>query len=131
VNRTLLPLAVSLVLAGCTAASDRMAGAGAGELASTLAGRVAGAPVDCVNVQSASGSFRAIGGALLFNEGRRLYRSDPVDGCPFLANDPIVIVETYGGRICRNDRFRTVGRGTSIPSGYCRFGAFTPYDRPR
>ena len=126
-----LALTAALALAGCAGASDRVSASGADELAATLAGRVAGAPTDCVNVSAASGSFRAVGGTLLFSDGARLYRSDPVDGCAFLAGDPIVIVEATASRICRNDRFRTVNRGTSIPSPYCRFGAFTPYARPR
>jgi hypothetical protein len=40
-----------------------------------------------------------------------------------------LIVERYGGPLCDTDRFRTRRFGDSIPSRYCRFGPFTPYDR--
>ena len=41
-----------------------------------------------------------------------------------------MIVDVYGGQLCRNDRFRLVEPGLSIPSAYCRFSGFTPYDKP-
>lgn len=42
-----------------------------------------------------------------------------------------VIVEMRGSQLCRNDQFRVLTPGTSIPSGYCRLGKFTPYTRPK
>ena len=124
-------IVAALALAGCAASADRLARAEADELAQTLAGRTAGAPVECVDIQRSSGSFRSVGGAIIFSVGGRLYRSDPVDGCRFLRSDPVIVVDAYGSRVCRNDRFRTIDRGTSIPSAYCRFGAFAPYERSR
>ena len=44
-------------------------------------------------------------------------------------NDTL-IVEVHGSRVCRNDLFRTVTPGLSIPSGICRLRSFVPYDRP-
>lgn len=124
-------LVAVLTLVGCSGTTGRLERAEADELAATFAGRTAGAPVDCVDTNNAGGSFRAVGGTLVFDRAGRLYRNDPVDGCPFLHGDPIVVVEAYGSRVCRNDRFRTISRGTTIPSAYCRFGAFTPYERSR
>ena len=124
-------IVATLALAGCAASADRLTNAEADELAQTFAGRTAGAPVDCVDVQPSSGRFRGIGGAIVLGDGGRLYRSDPVDGCRFLRGDPVIVVDVYGSRVCRNDRFRTIDRGASIPSADCRFGAFVPYERTR
>ena len=125
------PALAALALAGCAGSTDRASRASADELAQTFADRAPGAPVECIDSGIGGASFRAVGGTVVASRGGRLYRSDPVDGCAFLGGDPIIVVEANGSRVCRNDRFRTVSRGTSIPSAVCRFGAFVPYERPR
>ena len=67
---------------------------------------------------------------LIYRRGDKLWRTT-VEGCPSLSGDPLIIAEIYGSRMCRRDHFRTVTRGSTIPSGYCFFGPFTPYSRPK
>lgn len=52
-----------------------------------------------------------------------------VDDCRSLQPISTLIVERFGGPLCDTDRFRVLEPGNIIPSGYCRFGPFTPYDK--
>lgn len=124
--RAAAALAVVL-LAGC---ASRPAESDADALAEALAGRTAGTEERCIDLSRADGP-QVAGQTLLYRDGRRLWRTDPIDGCPALAHDPIIVVEAFGSQICRGDRFRTVDRGGGIPGPYCRFGGFTPYTKPR
>ena len=59
-----------------------------------------------------------------------MYLSELPAACSSLEPLSTIIVEVNGGQLCRNDRFRAVQPGTSIPGGYCVFGRFTPYSQP-
>ena len=109
-----------------------LAGAAHGDEAKDpLAGRIAGKAQDCLpSTQLNSGPMIADDGALLYGAGRRIWRTQPIGACAARRPLDTVIVEIYGGRICRNDRFRTLTPGMSIPSAPCRFDSFTPYDLP-
>lgn len=97
-----------------------------------LAGRVAGKPQNCISLNRAVSPEIVDRNTILYHEtNRRIWRTGPVDACPSLRPLDILIVDVYGAQLCRNDRFRTVQPGQSIPSGYCRFDRFTPYDLPR
>ncbi|PXA97334.1 hypothetical protein DMC47_14325 [Nostoc sp. 3335mG] len=99
------------------------------QLAKTLAGRVAGKPENCLPTGFVDGP-QIIGDSLIYRQtGKRLWRSQVRDRCPFLRNDQIVVSILYGASVCRNDRFRLVDRGVPIPSGDCPFGEFVPYDK--
>lgn len=92
-----------------------------------LAGRVAGLAVQCIGVSSTGGPDIVDARTILYRRGAdTLYRTE-IEGCPALRPSSTLIVELYGGRMCRNDRFRVLGPSTTIPSGYCRFGSFVPY----
>lgn len=97
-----------------------------------LAGYVAGEPQECVNLSSVSGPSIVDRHTILYREnGKRIWKTGPVGDCPSLAPLNTLIVDVYGGQICRNDRFRVLTPGLSIPSAYCRFDRFTPYVRAK
>jgi hypothetical protein len=98
-----------------------------------LAGRIAGTPSECIQLRATDGPTIVDEHTILYREGagRRIWKTGPVGACPSLRPLNTLIVEVYGGQLCRNDRFRVLEPGVSIPSGYCRFGAFTPYVKPR
>jgi hypothetical protein len=107
------------------------AGLSVGAKRDPLAGRVAGPPQDCVSLtQNASPTIIDDRTILYRESGRRIWRTGPVGACASLRPDAILIVDVFGAQLCRNDRFRTLTPNTSIPSGYCRFTQFTPFDRP-
>lgn len=121
-----LPL---IAMAGC-AASATSGDSAAAEFADAVKGRVAGTPQRCINASNLEAP-RIIGDTLLYRQGGRLFVTRAEDECPSLRGDPVLVTEIYGGNLCRNDRFRTVPRGASLPGPYCRFGAFVPYERAR
>ncbi|MCH7863407.1 MAG: hypothetical protein IH998_17535, partial [Proteobacteria bacterium] len=60
-----------------------------------------------------------------------LWRNDLASSCPGLRPYPTLIVEVHGSQLCRNDRFRVLDPGSSIPGAYCMFGKFTPYEKAK
>jgi hypothetical protein len=96
-----------------------------------LAGRVAGPPQNCVSLSQTNGPSIIDEHTILYTEGagRRIWKTGPVGACPSLAPLNTLIVDVYGGQLCRNDRFRVLTPGTTIPSAYCRFTQFTPYTK--
>jgi hypothetical protein len=96
-----------------------------------LAGRVPGKPVHCIDPRSNQGPTVIDSKTILYNvTGRRIYRTGPVGTCPSLRPLTTLIVEIRSGQLCENDMFRVLQPGTSIPSGYCRFQPFVPYEKP-
>ncbi len=96
-----------------------------------LAGRIVGSPQNCISLSSTNGPSIIDKQTILYTEGagRRVWKTGPIGACPSLEPLTTLIVDVYGGQLCRNDRFRVLTPGTSIPSAYCRFTAFTPYTR--
>jgi hypothetical protein len=106
------------------------AGLSVGAKRDLLAGRVAGEPRDCISLTQNVSPTIVDQRTILYREsGRRIWRTTPVGACPSLRPDSILIIDVFGAQLCRNDRFRTLVPNTIIPSGYCRFDRFTPYDR--
>ena len=97
-----------------------------------LAGRIPGEPQQCLNLSlQTNGPVIEDANTIVYRQsGRRWWVTHPVDGCPSLRPVTTLITEVYGGRLCANDRFRTIIPGMTLPSAYCRFGPFTPYDKP-
>ena len=96
-----------------------------------LAGRVPGAAADCVPLRSNSALTIWDGKTVAYREnGRRTWISHPVGHCVQMHGDDTLIYDVFGGRLCRNDRFRVLTRGSSIASATCRLGPFIPSDKP-
>lgn len=124
----------ALALAGCAQNADYQASRDAQarrELASALGDRVPGKPQDCINPGFTDGPQIIDTRTLVYRQGARLYRNDLASECPSLAPLSTVIVEMRGSQLCRNDQFRVLTPGMSIPSAYCRMGKFTPYTRAK
>ena len=94
-----------------------------------LAGRTAGKPVDCIDLDSVQGPEIVGPQTILYRQsGRRIWLAGPIDACPALRSGDGLVVEVQGRKVCRRDRFRVRSNG-AVLGGVCRFGAFTPYDR--
>lgn len=97
-----------------------------------LAGRVAGEAVNCINLARNASPEVVDERIILYRETeRRIWRTGPVGDCPGLQPLGTLIIDLYGPRLCRNDRFRVLAPQQFIPGGYCRFDRFTPYDKPK
>lgn len=95
-----------------------------------FAGRVAGEPKTCLNTSVTSrGGVIVDSSTILYRDGARLWRTGPRGSCPALRANATLIVEIWGGQLCRGDRFRVLEPGTTIPSGACLFREFVPYTR--
>jgi hypothetical protein len=100
-------------------------------LTSALAGRVAGKPSECVDPHWTDGPQIIDDHTILYREsGRRIWRADVEGPCPALRPQVTLITRIYGSQLCRNDQFQVLEIGSRIPSAFCRFGKFTPYDKP-
>ncbi|WP_343528873.1 hypothetical protein [Sphingomonas sp.] len=95
-----------------------------------FAGRVAGKPVQCVDSSTAmSGPTIYDKDLIVIQAGQRLWRAKLRGQCPGLQPFNTLIIDRWGSQICRNDRFRVLQQGMSIPSQWCFFDGFIPYDR--
>jgi hypothetical protein len=95
-----------------------------------FAGRVAGKPERCLNTSLLSRSPVILDErTIYYQQGSRLWRSEPIGSCPALRPMATLVTEIWGGSLCQGDRFRVLDLGMRIPSGYCRFGPFVPYTR--
>jgi hypothetical protein len=124
-------IAGAVALVGCTASAEMPAGQSTRaerELAHELAGRTAGTPTDCISASNSDGPQIIDNRTILYRQvGRTVWRNDLEAACPSLAPMNTIIIELHGGQICRHDRFRVLEPGSTIPSGYCMMGKFTPY----
>lgn len=122
----LIPIAALGLLGAAAPAAPRE-----DALASALAGRIAGTPVDCVEKSRLDGPQIIDEKTLIYREsGRRIWRNDLIGECRGLKPMDTLIVDIFGGQLCRNDHFRALTPGLTIPGPYCRLGKFTPYDKP-
>ena len=93
-----------------------------------LAGRVAEAPVQCIDPSFANGPQITDQGTIIYRPtGKRLYVTTPIGPCPSLRPFTTLIVERFGSQQCRNDRFRVLEPTSRIPGPFCRFGSFVPW----
>lgn len=94
-----------------------------------LAGRVAGAPVDCIDLDRVQGPEIVDRTTVLYRQdGRRVWRTGPVGHCGPMRPGDGLIVELQGRRLCRDDRFRVRAAGY-VGAALCRFDRFVPYDK--
>lgn len=104
---------------------------GAGEeLADAIGDRMAGPVENCIDPGMQNGPQVVYPDTVIYRESASRLWVSKVEGCPSLRAQSTLIVDIYGTNLCRNDRFRTIEPGQSIPSGYCRFGPFQRFDRP-
>jgi hypothetical protein len=131
-RRSALLAPLALAIAGCTANAEQartQSDREASDLAKALEGRVAGKQVSCVSTVGLEGPQIIGNHTLVYRQGGRVYRNDLVAACPSLSSDDTILIEIHGSQLCRNDQFRVIDPGTTIPSGYCRLDKFTPYTR--
>ena len=73
-----------------------------------LAGRVAGTPVNCLNLRDIQGSQIIDKTAIVYRVGNKLYVNRPRGGAYQLDDDDILVTKTIGTQLCRIDIVRLV-----------------------
>lgn len=127
----LLPVVALLATGAVAADSARLSDRDQQRLDRTLAGRVPGERQSCVELSRVTGPEPIGTDIVLYRQSaRRIWVNRLRASCPALRGDSLLIVDVTGSQLCERDRFQVITRPSSIPSGSCFFGYFTPYDKP-
>lgn len=123
-------LAISAAIAAIalSAAAGAASLAPDARLAKMLDGRVAGKPVDCINLRDIQSSQIIDKTAIVYRIGKRLYVNRP-SGAYQLDSDDILVTKTIGSQLCQIDSVRLVDRTSHFPSGFVTLGEFVPYTK--
>lgn len=128
--RRLLPLlaaGIAIAAAPAQATPDREA-----EVARAIEGRVAGEPVDCIDLQRVHGSRIVPGTAIIYDAGGIVYVNRPRGGAESMSQWDIMVNRLWGGsRLCSIDTVQLIDQGSRMYSGTVFLGEFVPYRRVR
>jgi hypothetical protein len=126
--RKLLPLlAGSLALAGA-AASAKPADYEA-ELAHRLQGRVAGDPVQCIDLHRVRSSQIINHTAIVYDAGSVIYVNRPDNGANTLNRNDTMVTHLPTTQLCNVDTVRMIDRMSGTFIGVVFLGDFIPYRR--
>ncbi|HET9639844.1 MAG TPA: hypothetical protein VFP12_11620 [Allosphingosinicella sp.] len=104
-------------------------GKGERELARTLEGRVAGEPVNCINLQRVRSSRIVNRTAIVYDAGGTIYVNRPRSGAHALKDWDVMVTRPFGTRLCRVDVVQMYSPGSRMLSGVVFLGDFVPYKR--
>jgi hypothetical protein len=121
----------ALLIAALSPASAResLQAQGEAKLAKDLAGRVAGAPVQCIPNDSTVGIQIYDGTAIVYRSLRGITYVNRPRGAELLRWDDIPVARVYGSQYCRLDQVRLLDRDTRTPRGVIALGDFVPYTK--
>ena len=125
--RKLLPLLAASMLTG--AAAQAMPADHEAELARRLAGRVAGEPVQCIDLHRARSSQIINGTAIIWDAGGTLYVNRPDNGADSLNRNDTMVVRLPTNQLCNVDTIQMVDRVSGTLTGIVFLGDFVPYRR--
>lgn len=98
------------------------------ELAKALAGRVAGAPVDCIDVGRSQSSRVIPGEAIIYRNGNILWLNRPRSGADALTGNEVLVTRTLSARrLCSSDTVVLHDRYSQAQTGLVFLGEFVPY----
>ncbi len=126
---TLLAAGAAVAVAGPAAALDRQSPEA--QLAQALEGRVAGEPVDCVDLSRVRSTRIIPGTAILYDAGTTIYVNRPRGGADELNQWDTMVTRLYTNRLCSIDTVRMVDPSSRMLTGIVFLGDFVPYRRAR
>ena len=118
----------ALIAGGTAQAKPRLTGEQ--ELAKALEGRVAGAPVDCINTQTNSSSRVFDKTAIVYGSGRTIYVQRPKGGAESLNDDDILVTRLTSSQLCSIDTVQLHDRSRGFWRGFVSLDKFVPYTKP-
>lgn len=100
------------------------------QLAHAVEGRVAGEPVDCIDLHRVRSTQIIPGTAIVYDAGGVVYVNRPRNGADSL-NDWSTMVTRLNGtnRLCSIDTVQLIDRGSHMLGGVVFLGEFVPYRR--
>ena len=128
-KKMLLTLAAAAAAFAPAQARSPDPGKGERELARTLDGRVAGEPVDCIDLHRIRSSRIINRTAIVYDAGGTLYVNRPRAGASSLKDWDVMVTRPFGSRLCRVDTVQMYAPGLRMPSGVVFLGDFVPYKR--
>lgn len=99
------------------------------KLAQALEGRVAGEPVDCIDLHRIRSSRIIDRTAIVYDAGGTLYVNRPRSGARSLRDWDVMVSKPFGSRLCRVDTIQMYSPGSNMLSGIVFLGDFVPYKR--
>ena len=129
--RKLLSFTALALLAAGTAAQAREPVDREAELARALRGRVAGEPVDCIDLYRVRQSRVITDTAILYDAGSIIYVNRPRNGAEELNQWDTLVTRTPSTRLCSIDTVDVVDLTTRALTGVVFLGEFVPYRRVR
>jgi len=127
--RKLLPLlAASMLIGGAAQAkpADHEA-----ELARRLAGRVAGDPVQCIDLHRVRSSQVINDTAIVWDAGGVIYVNRPVRGAESMDQWDIMVNRLWASQLCSVHTVQLIDQGSHMYSGTVFLSEFVPYRRVR
>lgn len=100
------------------------------KLAKILDGRVAGAPVNCLPLQTIDSTQIIDKTALVYRVGGTLYVNRPRNADSLDDND-ILVTRTITGSLCSIDTVTLVDRYSKFQRGFVSLEQFVPYRKPK
>lgn len=125
----LIPLLVILLAVAVTPASAGPRVDPETRLARALEGRVAGEPVDCVNLGTVRSSRIIDRTAIIYEAGNTLYVNRPRAGRESLDSWDILVTRTHSSQLCSIDTVHLYDSGARMQTGLVFLGEFVPYRR--
>jgi len=101
------------------------------QLQKLLAGRTAGAPVDCISLFPSNSSQIIKGKAIVYHVGSKLYVNEPRSGAESLDDDDILVTKVFGSQLCSIDTVNLVDRSSRFQRGFVILGKFVPWTKPK
>jgi hypothetical protein len=131
-NATLAILGILALAAAPAQARVGAERAGEVKLAQALEGRVAGEPVNCINLRNIR-STRIIDRTAIIYEaaGGTLYVNRPDAGQESLSNWDVLVTRTHSPQLCSIDVVDLYDGGVRMPRGVVFLGEFVPYEKAR
>jgi hypothetical protein len=129
--RKLLPLIAASVAFAAVPAEAGPRRSPEQQLQHELRGRVAGEPVNCVNLRSVRNSRVIDRTAIIFDAGGTIYVNRPRAGAESLSRFDTQVVRPFGSQLCAVDTIRMVDPQSGFFQGTVFLGEFVPYRRVR
>ena len=99
------------------------------ELARAIEGRVAGEPVDCIDLHRVRGTQIITDTAIVYDAGSTIYVNRPRSGADSLDRWDTLVTRLYSNRLCSIDTVRLYDTTSHMTTGVVFLGEFVPYRR--
>jgi hypothetical protein len=101
-------------------------------MAKALEGRIAGKPVDCLNLRDIRDSEIINKTGILYRTaGGAIYLNTPKAGAESLSDWDVMVTDTHSSQLCSIDTVKMYDRTAKMLTGVVFLGDFVPYRKPR